>query len=280
LQKEYWDTVVAYTISEVKSGRTPNPDVLCNQRVKFGAFLNHIDDSYDKIASGHYAQTEVVGGVPILRRAPDPIKDQTYFLAHLSDEQLSRIIFPIGHLEKAEVRNLAKRFNLPNKARKDSQGICFLGKLKFSEFLKHHLGEQPGDIVELETGKKLAEHTGFWYYTIGQRQGIGLSGGPWYVVKKDPKANIVYISRNYYSEDKERNSFSVTDCIWFGGNAPRKKSLELKMRHGAHLHSAEVTITGAKTADILLAERDQGIAPGQFAVFYDGDICLGSGVIE
>ena len=194
-QKEYWDEVVKYTISEIKAGRTPNPDILCNKRIKFGAFLNKFGNDFDKVATGHYAQVEEINGTFHLKRSPDPVKDQTYFLSHLNQDQLKKAIFPIGHLKKSEVRALAEKFDLPNKNRKDSQGICFLGKIKFNDFIKHHLGETVGDIIEFETGKKLGEHNGFWYHTIGQRQGLKLSGGPWYVVAKDPEKNIVFISK-------------------------------------------------------------------------------------
>src|SRR3990167_3405102 len=198
LQKEYWEKVVQYTISEVKSGRTPNPDILCNSRIKFGTFLEKIGIDYDKVATGHYALIENLDNRFNLKMSPDLVKDQTYFLSHLTQEQLSKVMFPIGHLEKNEVRQLAQEFDLPNKDRKDSQGICFLGKLKFSEFVKHHMGEQEGPLIEVETGKQLATHKGFWFYTIGQRQGLGLSGGPWYVVAKNPMNNTVFISRDYY----------------------------------------------------------------------------------
>ena len=174
LQKEYWDHVVSYTMQEIKAGRTPNPDILCNQRIKFGMFFNHIDASFDKVATGHYAQVKEQNGIFSLHRAPDPIKDQTYFLSYLSQAQLARALFPIGHLQKEQVRQLAQQFDLPNKERKDSQGICFLGKLKFNDFIKFHVGEKPGDMIEYETGKKLGTHKGFWFHTIGQRQGSGL----------------------------------------------------------------------------------------------------------
>ena len=174
LQKEYKDEVVAYTIAEVKAGRTPNPDILCNQRIKFGLFLDKIDPSFEKIASGHYAQVCVKDGIVELLQSPDPIKDQTYFLSHLSQQQLKRVMFPIGHMQKSELRALAHEFNLPNKDRKDSQGICFLGKFKFSDFIRHHLGMQTGKMIESETGTVMGNHDGFWFYTIGQRQGLGL----------------------------------------------------------------------------------------------------------
>jgi tRNA-specific 2-thiouridylase len=309
LQKEYWDHVVAYTMQEIKVGRTPNPDVLCNQRIKFGMFFNHIDASFDKVATGHYAllrsslrqeasadrqagplvlneQSELKGqnewgsSVFSLHRAPDPIKDQTYFLSYLRQAQLARALFPIGHLQKSEVRELAQKFDLPNKERKDSQGICFLGKLKFNDFIKSHVGENPGDMIEYETGKKLGTHKGFWFHTIGQRQGSGLAGGPWYVVAKDPALNKVFISRNYYSPDKQRNSFIVSDCNWLSGTPPTKKDLQVKIRHGKQLYNCTVNSLGDGRWGITLAQDDQGIAPGQFAVFYDDQECLGAGIID
>lgn len=279
MQKEYWDRVVSYTINQVKNGFTPNPDVLCNQQIKFGAFYEVIGTEFDKVATGHYAQVFEQEGVFSLVQAPDPIKDQTYFLSHLSQAQLSRALFPIGHLQKHEVRALAQQCNLPNKARKDSQGICFLGKLKFDEFLKYHLGQDVGELVEIETGKIMGQHNGFWYYTIGQRQGIGLAGGPWYVVAKDVVNNIVYISRSYYAPDKERNSCKVSQFNWISGEQPQKTSLSVKLRHGPNRHEAQVGFVDG-VANLVLNEHDQGIAPGQFAVFYEGNICLGSGIIQ
>ncbi len=278
LQKEYHDQVVSYTIAEVKAGRTPNPDILCNSRIKFGMFLEHIDDSYEKVATGHYAQVRELDGRVALIAAPDAIKDQTYFLSGISPSQLNRALFPIGHLVKDQVRELAHQFDLPTKDRKDSQGICFLGKLKFRDFIKHYLGEKQGPMVELETGAIIGQHTGSWFYTIGQRQGLGLSGGPWYVAHKDSGTNTVYISRNYYSDEKKRDTFIVERCNWFNG-VPDKKELSVKMRHGPEKHPCTITVDPHGLVAVQLYDRDQGIAPGQFAVFYDGDVCLGGGVI-
>jgi tRNA (5-methylaminomethyl-2-thiouridylate)-methyltransferase len=324
MQKEYWDEVVKYTIEEVEAGRTPNPDMMCNQRIKFGRFYEKIDKSYEKVATGHYAQLEEDNGVAYLKRSPDPIKDQTYFLAHLSQEQLKRAMFPIGNYTKKEIRELAEKYDLPNKNRKDSQGICFLGKIKFSEFVKHHLGEKEGDFIEVETNEVIGKHQGFWYYTIGQRQGMGLSGGPWYVVRKDPAENVVFISRSYHTEDKIRNEFEVGALNWLSGYEPtvggevgravdeaageasvktvdgNSVALSVKVRHGEQMYKAEVRFDGEDEvemggsvggrakgevgaanlrANVKLEESDQGLAAGQFAVFYDGEICLGGGVI-
>lgn len=295
LQKEYKDEVVAYTIAEVRAGRTPNPDILCNQRIKFGLFLDRIDSSFEKVASGHYAQVREKNGCFELFQSPDPIKDQTYFLSHLSQVQLSRVMFPIGHLQKSELRVLAHEFNLPNKDRKDSQGICFLGKFKFSDFIKHHLGTQTGQMIESETGKVMGSHDGFWFYTIGQRQGLGLGGGPWYVVAKDVDNNIVFISRNYYDEAKRRNRFVVEKFHWLSGVKPDKNNFMVKLRHGAQSYSCFLSYDSELSHDaaslkgvsdrqseqivVTLSDRDQGIAPGQYAVFYDSGVCVGSAVI-
>jgi tRNA (5-methylaminomethyl-2-thiouridylate)-methyltransferase len=292
LQKEYRDQVVSYTMSEIKSGRTPNPDVLCNQRIKFGMFFDHISSihpkeqrsciskDFDKVATGHYAQVKEEDGIFSLYRAPDPVKDQTYFLSYLSQAQLARALFPIGHLSKKDVRELAKHYDLPNKERKDSQGICFLGKIKFNDFIKSHIGQMPGDLIEFETGKKLGTHKGFWFHTIGQRQGSGLAGGPWYVVNKDPEKNIVYMSRDYYSDDKKRNSFIVTTINWLSGTIPHKKNLQVKLRHGKNAYGCTLELLPDCRWQITLDHDDQGIAPGQFAVFYDDQKCLGAGNID
>lgn len=275
MQKEYFDTVVNYTIDEVRAGRTPNPDIMCNNMVKFGLFLDKIDDSYDKVASGHYARLEEIDGIHYLKRSPDAIKDQTYFLARLSQKQLARIIFPIGHLPKSQVRELAEKYQLPNKNRKDSQGICFLGKFKYSEFIKSYLGVKTGDIIKFETGEKLGEHDGFWYHTVGQRKGIHFNDGPWYVVNKDCLKNIVYVSNTYHSAEKPRNTLKVGEFNWFNGKMPDSNNLQVKLRHGEQFYNCQLSSDGVVTLD----SADQGIAPGQFAVFYQAELCLGSGVI-
>lgn len=288
LQREYAQEVLEYTLQEVRRGYTPSPDVMCNQRIKFGAFRKAINDPQVMIATGHYAQVVHEGDQSYLLRSPDSIKDQTYFLARLSREQLSRALFPIGHLKKSDVRELAHRYNLSNRDRPDSQGICFLGKISFSEFLEHHCGTQEGPLIDYDTGIHVGTHRGFWFYTYGQRQGIGLSGGPWYVVQKDVEKNIVYISREYESLDRERMEFLVRDVHWL---APEFESLieasgttmSIKLRHGPHVHEGVVTRElrdGRSWLNITLLKPDQGIAPGQFAVFYQGDRCVGSGVIE
>lgn len=280
LQRAYLDHVVSYTIDEIKAGRTPNPDVICNQRIKFGAFCDAIGDEYDFIATGHYAKiVRDDHGKAELHCSPDPIKDQTYFLSYLSQAQLKRLLFPLGDLTKAEVRALAARYNLPNKDRKDSQGLCFLGKIKFRDFIKHHVGIFQGDIVEYETNMVLGSHDGFYYYTVGQRQGLRLAGGPWYVVAKDSVRNRVYVSKNYYSNDKSRNHLRVDKLSWFAGASPNGQELRVKLRHGHAWHTAAIDYHDDGSLSVYLKDRDQGIAPGQFAAFYQGAVCLGAGII-
>lgn len=278
LQQEYWDHVVSYTIGEVKAGRTPNPDIFCNKIIKFGFFFDKLGSEFDKVASGHYAQVQEHDGLFYLKTSPDLVKDQTYFLSYLDQEQLSKILFPIGSMKKEYVRKYAHTYNLANKDRKDSQGICFLGKFKFDTFLRYHLGEMSGDIIQAETGKKLGEHKGFWYYTIGQRRGSRLSGGPWYVVSKDIEKNIIYVSNSYYTQDKTRDMFCAEKINWIIGKKPQKRYLQVKVRHGVHIYNANIDYID-DLVQVKLDNHDQGIAPGQFAVFYDKKICLGGGVI-
>jgi tRNA-specific 2-thiouridylase len=308
LQTEYQERVVAHVLNELKRGRTPSPDILCNQWVKFGLFFDKIDAGFDKVVSGHYAQIEQRDGTYLLKRSPDPIKDQTYFLHALNQTQLSRLWFPIGHLTKPAVRKLANDLSLPNRDRKDSQGICFLGKIRYPEFVRFHLGEKVGDIVEFETGRKLAEHHGVWFYTIGQRKGLGLSGGPWYVVKKDLEVNTLYVSHSDHFLTHARKQFTVDEVRWIAGeptgeagdgrwkredgrSGPQPSSsifdlqspicsLLTKVRHGPHLEPCAIRPLGGARWEVTLENPDQGIAPGQSAIFYEGEICLGGGVIE
>ncbi|HEY6906824.1 MAG TPA: tRNA 2-thiouridine(34) synthase MnmA [Ignavibacteriaceae bacterium] len=278
LQNEYWDTVVSYTLTEIKEGRTPNPDIFCNSLIKFGQFYGKIDSSFEKVASGHYAKVEEENGKFILKRSPDPVKDQTYFLAYLTRQQLSRALFPIGSHTKSEIRDLAERFNLPNKSRKDSQGICFLGQIKFAEFIKHHLGEKKGNIIDIASGKAMGVHNGYYYYTIGQRSGLGLGGGPWYVVKKDIGENIIFISHENTSV-MERLQFEVGKFNWINEAPEPGKKYKVKIRHGTNFYECRLDYTGENKASVTIDKPDRGIAPGQFAVFYDDEICMGGGVI-
>jgi len=291
LTEEYWNLVVKDSVEEIRKGRTPNPDVLCNSRVKFGAFREWLARThpgrFDRVASGHYAAVERDEGSGRVKlvMSGDSFKDQTYFLADLSQEQLRSVMFPVGGMPKREIRALAKSAALPNADRKDSQGICFLGKVKFSEFIAEHLGEMPGNIIEVETGTVLGRHRAYWFHTIGQRSGLFLHGGPWYVAGKDCVNNIVYVTRDYYSLDKARNKFTVAGFNWISGVEPRLESIEnlrVKVRHGESIYSCAFSfavVDGERVGEVIIDQDDQGLAPGQYAVFYDGEECLGCGKI-
>ncbi len=282
MQEEYWNSIISYTIAEIRAGRTPNPDMFCNNLVKFGQFIEKIDPAFEKVASGHYANVrfEEASGKYVLERTPDPVKDQTYFLAYLSQQQLSRALFPIGKHTKRQVRDFARQFDLPTQSRRDSQGLCFLGQIKFSDFVKEHLGIKKGEIIDADSGEVLGEHNGYYYYTIGQRQGLGLSGGPWYVVKKDIPGNRVYVSRRQNLENKLRDTFLAGDFNWIAGAPPERTDLQVKIRHGAKMYRCKLDWTAPHTARVQLDQPDRaGIAAGQIAVFYDRIRCLGGGVI-
>ena len=314
LHKEYWDNVVSYTIESVRKGLTPNPDVMCNRMIKFGAFEQRCGKDYDRIATGHYAQIENVklkiekmaAASPILNSqfsifnflatAKDPIKDQTDFLTQLTYPQIAKAMFPIGHLMKSEVRQIASAAHLPSADRKDSQGICFLGKINYNDFIRRYLGEKEGKIVELETGKVLGTHNGYWFHTIGQRKGLFLSGGPWFVVKKDIGENVLYVSQGYTPEaqyGKEINLVGfhyLSADIW---NTPAEGSpvdewsvdVKFKIRHTPDFAQGHLTRVADPVYGTLFHlssdTKIQGIASGQYATIYDNDahLVVASGMI-
>ena len=284
LHEEYWDTVVKYTIDSVKRGLTPNPDMMCNKLIKFGVFEQKWGHNFDKIATGHYASITQKDGLHWLSTAKDPIKDQTYFLGQISYLQASKLMLPIGNLLKSEVRDISLKQNLPSAKRRDIQGICFLGKVNYNEFIERYLGKKEGLIVELETGNILGKHQGYWFHTIGQRKGLGLSGGPWFVIKKDVNRNIIYVSKGYdtkhqYGDIVNLKGFEfITKDIW--GDFEDKKEITFKIRHTPEFTKGYITKTGDMYT-IQSNEPVQGIAAGQFGVIYDNDsnLCLGSGMI-
>ena len=279
LQTEYYERIVEHVLAELRAGRTPSPDIFCNRRIKFGAFLERVGEEADVVASGHYARLETTPEGTCLLRAADPVKDQTYFLSHMAQAQLHRARFPIGHLPKAEVRRLAHQYELPSRDRKDSQGICFLGKIDYRQFVEFHLGQREGAIVDADTRQRLGTHLGYWFYTIGQRFGLGLSGGPWYVVGKDLEDNTLSVAHADRREARSRSWFEADGANWIDG-PPGVERLQVKLRHGPQ----SIACTLAPLRDDLwrvdLDETDGGIAPGQHAVFYDGELCLGGAVIR
>ena len=292
--REYWDQVTKYTMDKVKAGLTPNPDVMCNRLIKFGAFDEKRGHDYDLIATGHYAQTEIdEEGRKWLCTSPDPVKDQTDFLAQIYDWQLRKALFPIGHYMKDEVRQVAEREHLVNAKRKDSQGICFLGKINYNDYLRRYLGENPGDVIELETGYRIGEHKGLWFHTIGQRKGMGFGGGPWFVVKKDVARNILYVSHGYDPETAYKQDFNVYAFHWLTSQGVRHFvrshltkcltpcEVTFKIRHTPEYHPATLEWTGEDSFIVHSKDKIHGVAPGQFCVVYDADHhrCLGSGEI-
>ncbi|NTW07674.1 MAG: tRNA 2-thiouridine(34) synthase MnmA [Syntrophaceae bacterium] len=296
LHDEYWDRVVNYTIDSVRRGFTPNPDVMCNRFIKFGSFEDKFGKDFDKIATGHYARVLEENGHFYLGTSKDRRKDQTYFLGRITYPQLSKAMFPVGGFEKGEVRKLAEQLKLPSAGRPDSQGICFLGKVNYNEFIRRYTGEKEGDIVELETGKILGKHKGFWFHTIGQRKGLGLSQGPWFVVKKDIPANIVYVSNGYDPVAQHQHEVFLDDFLFINEIPDRDYSIPqpvmFKIRHQPEFNEGmmvkhrgmEAWRHGNGEAGKFVIESVNsiaGVAPGQFGVIYDTNknICLGSGVI-
>lgn len=284
LQKEYWERVVAYTIDKVKRGLTPNPDVMCNKLIKFGCFNEKAGYAYDRIATGHYASTCNVDGRVWLATAIDPVKDQTDFLAQIDYFQVTKLLLPLGNIMKHDVRDIALSAKLPSARRKDSQGICFLGKINYNDFIKRFLGEKSGNIIELETGKKIGTHRGFWFHTIGQRKGLGLSGGPWFVVDKDIDNNVLFVSHGYDTEKQFSRDFRLVDFHFITDN-PWKENIEeeirFKVRHTDTFQKGMLVYRDGEC--IVRSETDvQGVAPGQFGVIYDKEahLCIGSGEIR
>lgn len=286
LHQEYWDNVMKYALDTVAEGLTPHPDMMCNKMIKFGFFEDRWGKEFDKTATGHYASIKEVDGKLYLATAADPVKDQTDFLAQISYEQLSHLMFPLGDMPKAEVREAAKAAGLPNASRKDSQGICFLGKINYNDFLERHLGQKEGPVIEIETGKKIGTHKGYWFHTIGQRKGLGLSGGPWFVVKKNVRDNVIYVSNGYDTHRQYGRTIPVEEMHWISDNPIPEGSDEyevaFKTRHSPEFYSGKIRKCESG-GYILESETDvQGIAPGQFAIIYTADrnLCLGSGMIS
>ena len=288
LHKEYWDNVVSYTIDSVRKGLTPNPDLMCNKLIKFGAFEQKWGKDFDRIATGHYATTDIVDGVQFIATAKDPVKDQTDFLSQLDYAQIRKLMFPIGHMMKSEVREIARKAHLPSAERKDSQGICFLGKINYNDFIRRYLGEKEGKIVELETGKILGTHKGYWFHTIGQRKGLFLSGGPWFVVRKNIEENVLYVSQGYDPDAQYGNIIHLmgfrylSKDLWGDFDSV---DVKFKIRHTPDFAQGHLTrLTEGADAGLVRITSDtriQGIAAGQYATIYDNDahLVVASGMI-
>ncbi|MDH4050117.1 MAG: tRNA 2-thiouridine(34) synthase MnmA [Rubrivivax sp.] len=283
---DYKDRVFAEFLREYEAGRTPNPDVLCNAEIKFKAFLDHaMRLGAAHIATGHYARVRCVAGRFELLKGLDPAKDQSYFLHRLTQDQLARTLFPVGDLPKTEVRAIAERIGLPNAKKKDSTGICFIGERPFREFLQRYLQQQPGDIED-ERGRVVGRHVGLSFYTRGQRQGLGIggvkSGGgrhtPWYVARKDLRRNVLVAVQGHDHPWLMSDTLAAADCSWVAGVAPAAGPLSAKTRYrqpdmGCAFHP------GDGGFELRFEQAQWAVTPGQSAVLYDGEVCLGGGVI-
>lgn len=274
-ENEYKHKVVDYMINEYKNGRTPNPDIMCNQEVKFKLFLETaLADGADMIATGHYAR--VSDGK--LLKAVDTNKDQTYFLYRVTGEALGKTLFSIGEFTKPEVRKMAAERGLSTAAKKDSQGICFIGQVGIRDFLSLYVDQKPGEIIDKKSGKVLGHHDGAIFYTLGQRHGLELGGGlPYYVIGKDMGKNEVYVTTDLNDGTLWENTINLNDVHWVN-QAPNNGKYQIRVRHRAPLVDASLEISNNDVA-LKLDSPERAIAPGQSVVIYDGDICLGGGII-
>ncbi|MCI1986025.1 MAG: tRNA 2-thiouridine(34) synthase MnmA [Lactobacillus sp.] len=285
-EKEYWDRVFQYFLDEYKAGRTPNPDVMCNKEVKFKAFLDYAEElDADYIAMGHYAQlTTDADGVLHMLRGADDNKDQTYFLSQLSQAQLKKSLFPIGHLQKSQVRAIAEEYGLATAKKKDSTGICFIGERNFKQFLSTYLPAQPGQMMTYD-GEVKGQHDGLMYYTIGQRSGLGIGGNsdnsePWFVVGKDLTKNVLYVGQGFNNPHLMATSLDASGMNFFTGAAPADEfHCTAKFRYRQKDVGVTVKLAGDQ-AKIVFDEPVRAITPGQAVVLYAGDECLGGGTIE
>ena len=286
--QEYRERVFAYFLAEYRAGRTPNPDVLCNREIKFGAFREYAARlGGELLATGHYARRETRGGAPVLLKGVDPGKDQSYFLHAVSAEALAETVFPLGNLRKSEVRRIARDSGIPVHGKQDSTGICFIGERPFREFLERYLPANPGPI-RAPDGRQLGEHGGLMYYTLGQRRGLGIGGqrdaddAPWYVIDKDIAGNALIVAQGS-SERLMSRALEAGEASWLNGPPDRLEhgvSLNAKIRYRQADQTCRVTAAAGGRLYVEFAAPQRAVAPGQFVVFYSGERCLGGAVIE
>jgi tRNA-specific 2-thiouridylase len=289
---EYWDNVFEHFLDEYRNGRTPNPDILCNREIKFKAFLEYaLALGADSIATGHYTRRGESNGKGTLLKGLDPNKDQSYFLHAVGHDELERTLFPVGEIEKPEVRRIAEANGLVTHNKKDSTGICFIGERRFSDFLKQYIPAQAGEIRSLEEGELLGRHQGLMYHTIGQRQGLGIGGtanhgdAPWYVVEKDLGSNVLFVAQGNSHPALFKSTLTTGEVFWVSGAEPADigssaaAPLSAKVRY--RQADQPCTLTSIEGGyDVLFDSPQRAITPGQSVVFYQGDMCLGGGVIE
>ena len=291
---EYKDRVFAEFLREYSSGRTPNPDILCNAEIKFKSFLDHaMRLGAEKIATGHYARVRLnpASGLHELLKGLDPSKDQSYFLHRLNQAQLSKTLFPVGELHKTEVRRLADEIGLPNAKKKDSTGICFIGERPFRDFLNQYIAKEPGPIKD-EKGRTIGQHVGLSFYTLGQRQGLGIGGlkakgaqrgggehAPWFVARKDMEKNTLWVVQGHDHPWLLSTELAAQDASWVAGTPPAAGALSAKTRYRQADAPCDLTTQGETAFSLHFPEPQWAVTPGQSAVLYDGEVCLGGGVI-
>ncbi|KAF2406488.1 tRNA 2-thiouridine(34) synthase MnmA [Pseudomonas antarctica] len=283
---EYWDNVFEHFLAEYKAGRTPNPDILCNREIKFKAFLDYaMILGADLIATGHYVRRRDIDGRTELLKGLDANKDQSYFLHAVGGEQIAKTLFPVGELEKPDVRKIAEHYGLATAKKKDSTGICFIGERRFSDFLKQYLPAQPGEIKTTE-GDVIGRHHGLMYHTIGQRQGLGIGGlkdageEPWYVLVKDLENNVLIVGQGNEHPLLFSGALLASEIYWVNPidlSAPRRLTAKVRYRQSDQPCTLEKTANGYRAT---FDDPQRAVTPGQSVVFYDGEICLGGGVIE
>ena len=284
---EYWDNVFEHFLAEYRAGRTPNPDVLCNREIKFKVFVDYAAAlGATRIATGHYARNEIHDGRARLLKGRDPLKDQSYFLHAVPADQLAHCLFPLGGLAKTEVRRIAREHGFPVAAKKDSTGICFIGERRFADFLRRYLPARSGTIRSVD-GEVLGEHHGLMYYTIGQRQGLGIGGRrdhpeqPWYVVDKDLSTNTLLVAQGNEHPALFHRGLVCAQVHWIDGSPPdAAHELHAKIRYRQPDQACRLIGMDDDRWQVEFASAQRAIAPGQYVVFYDGDYCLGGGVIE
>ena len=286
--KEYWDNVFTYLIKEYEVGRTPNPDIFCNKYIKFGPFLDYaLEHGFDMIAMGHYAKRIDKDGKSYLAKAFDTNKDQSYFLSQISNFQLSHCLFPLGNISKDEVRRIAHELELETVMdKKDSTGICFIGERNFKEFLKNYIPASQGEIRDIANERVLGKHDGVMYYTIGQRKGLGIGGihgeeaKGWFVAKKDVKNNILYVASGEESEDLDSTSCTVDTLNFITDKPVDGQHINVKFRYRQADNGVTIHYINNELVKLVYDEPIKAVTPGQAAVFYDGDVCLGGGLIK
>ncbi|MBO1003429.1 tRNA 2-thiouridine(34) synthase MnmA [Pseudogracilibacillus auburnensis] len=280
-EKEYWNKVFTYFLDEYKSGRTPNPDVMCNKEIKFKAFLDYaLSIGADYVATGHYAQIRHTNGEVEMLRGVDENKDQTYFLNQLSSDVLKKVLFPLGHLPKTEVRKIAKDYELATATKKDSTGICFIGERNFKEFLGGYLPATPGEMQTLH-GEVKGRHDGLMYYTIGQRHGLGIGGAgdPWFVVGKNLTENILYVEQGESNPHLYSDSLLASNVNWIN-EVETSFTCTAKFRYRQKDSQVHVQLLNNGKVQVNFVQKERAITPGQAVVFYQEEVCLGGGTIE